>query len=577
MSTPPISQPPGVARPSRFEPLVRRGHLPFVLLVLALCTLGLWLRLSVPLGPFYWDTVLYLDGGNRVLSGQIPSVDFFAPVGALGYWLFAAGLALFPTPQPLLLAHWMMFAVTLPPFLPLVLRLARDRAGIVWALLLPLLFFQLVPLNVEQFSTFPSFDGYGMYNRQVAQVLYVLVAALLFERRAGLLLFAIAWCCTALFLLKITGFIVAGLVCLLAFAAGRVPLRVALGALGAFLATLAALELGFGLVSHYIADILALVRLNEGGIAGRLVQAASIHFGFVGSGALLFLALLALGWTSFRARLAALAERRDLASLNAALDQDVVWLAVLLAGGIFFESQNTGDQAFIFLWPLLLRILSAPEGRRLPILVLAGALALPPTVNIAHRTARAVIGQVKYVALPLPDLKILGQVNQRPELVERAQTNLEILGEHEETYTLFADRGLLPFYSLYADIDFQATWLLGTDQAVRAIRAFEAQNGVRFETIMTLNFTNPYPYLLDRRVPRHIAIGADPSRAVPAPDAETIAAVRETDLILYPTCPVTPANMRLRTIYEAGLVGHHPVQLSPCWTGYIRDTLSLRR
>ena len=179
--------------------------------------------------------------------------------------------------------------------------------------------------------------------------------------------------------------------------------------------------------------------------------------------------------------------------------------------------------------------------------------------------------------MPRPDLKILGQVNQRPELVERAQTNLEILGEHEETYTLFADRGLLPFYSLYADIDFQATWLLGTDQAVRAIRAFEAQNGVRFETIMTLNFTNPYPYLLDRQATRHIAIGADPSRAVPAPDAETIAAVRETDLILYPTCPVTPANMRLRTIYEAGLVGHHPVPLSPCWTGYIRDALSLRR
>lgn len=573
MSTPSTSRPFAAPSPSWLRRIGRTGHIPLLVVVLALCVLGLSLPLSVPLGPFYWDLVLYLDGANRVLTGQIPSVDFFAPVGPLGYWLFAGGLQLFASPQPLLLAHWMMFAVTLPPFLPVLTRVAKTQPGMAWALLLPLLFFQLVPLNVEQFSTFPSFDGYGIYNRQVAQVLYVLVAALLFERRAGVLLLAIAWCCTALFLLKITGFIVAGLVCLLAFAAGRVSFRVGLGALACFLGALAALELGFGLVSHYILDIAALVQLNEGGLAGRLVQAASIHFGVVGTGAALCVALLATGYSAFRERLAALGARRDLASLNAAFDQDVVWLGVLLAGGIFFESQNTGDQAFLFLWPLLLRILAGPSGRKLPVLVLVGAVALPPVVNVAHRAARALIGQINYVNLPLPDLKILAQVNQRPELVERAEVNLQVLGQRKETYAIFADRGQLPFYGLYADLDYQATWLMATDQGVRAIRDFEAREGVRFETIMVLNFTNPFPYLLDRQAPRHIAIGADPSRAVPAPGPETIAAVQAADLILYPTCPVTPANMRLRTIYEAGLVGHRPVALSPCWTGYIRDGL----
>ncbi|WP_156421402.1 hypothetical protein [Aureimonas sp. AU40] len=573
MSTTPLSRPLGPRSHPWLHWLSRRGHGPLVLFVLAACLVGLSLPLTLPLGPFYWDTVLYLDGGNRVLTGQIPSTDFFAPVGPLGYWLFAGGLRLFSQPQPLLLAHWMMFLVTLPPFLPVLLRVAKERPALAWGLLLPLVFFQLLPLNVEQFSTFPSFDGYGMYNRQVSQVLYVLVAALLFERRAGLLLFAIAWCCTALFLLKITGFIVAGLICLLAFAAGRVPLRVALGAVACFLLVLAGLELRFALVSRYILDIAALVRLNEGGLASRLVQAASIHFGLFGAGCALLVGLLVTQWTSVRERLTVLGARRDLPSLAAVLDQDIVWLIVLLAGGIFFESQNTGDQAFLFLWPLLLRILSGPAGRSLPVLVLVGAVALPPFVNVAHRAARALIGQIYYVDLPLPNLKILAQVNQRPELVERAEVNLDILGRRKETYEAFAEHGQLPIYAMYADLDFQATWLLATDQAVSAIQAFEAREGVRFETIMTLNFTNPFPYLLDRQAPRRIAIGADPSRAVPPPDAETIAAVRGTDLILYPTCPITPANIALRTIYEAGLAGHRTVELSPCWTGYVREGL----
>ena len=573
MSTAPMSRPLAGASHPIVRWLVARGHLPLTLLTLAACVLGLLLPLHLPLGPFNWDTVLYLDGGQRVLDGQIPSVDFFAPVGPLGYWLFAAGLSLFPDPQPMLLAQWMLFAVTLPALLPTLLRL-RSATG--WALLLPFLFFQLVPLNVEQYGVLPSLDGYGFYNRHVSQLLYVLVTVLLFERRAGLVVFAIAWCCTALFLLKITGFVTAGLICLLALGAGRISLRAGMLAAAIFAAVLAVLEVATGLVSHYILDILSLVKLNEGGLAGRLLQAASIHFGTFGAGCALALALAIVEHREARARLIDLLRRRDGASLAAFLDQNIVWLVTLLACGIFFESQNTGDQAFIFLWPLLLRIFATPAARRLPVLVLIGAVALPPFVGIAHRLARALVGQVQYVDLDRPELKSLGLVNQRPELLVRARESLDILRQRKETYEAYAATGQLPFYSLYADIDFQMTWLLATDDALRAIQAFEAREGVRFDTIMTLNFVNPYPYLLNRHATRRIPIGADPSRAVPPPDAETIEAVRGTDLILYPTCPPTLANMRLREIYQAGLANHREVHLSDCWIGYVRNPLALR-
>lgn len=37
----------------------------------------------------YWDLYIYFDTANRIFNEQVPNVDFFTPVGPLGYWLFA--------------------------------------------------------------------------------------------------------------------------------------------------------------------------------------------------------------------------------------------------------------------------------------------------------------------------------------------------------------------------------------------------------------------------------------------------------------------------------------------------------
>jgi hypothetical protein len=56
---------------------------------LAAVAAGLLLPWRLPLGPNAWDTAVYLDAIHRIDVGQVPSIDFFAPVGPLGYYLAA--------------------------------------------------------------------------------------------------------------------------------------------------------------------------------------------------------------------------------------------------------------------------------------------------------------------------------------------------------------------------------------------------------------------------------------------------------------------------------------------------------
>ena len=89
---------------------------PLLLLAVALAAvlLLLSLPLSLPIGPMYWDVLIYYDAANRIFDGQMPVVDFFTPVGPLGYYLFAGWLTLFPNAQPVLIAHWSLLASPCP-------------------------------------------------------------------------------------------------------------------------------------------------------------------------------------------------------------------------------------------------------------------------------------------------------------------------------------------------------------------------------------------------------------------------------------------------------------------------------
>jgi hypothetical protein len=549
---------------------------PLLILGLAVlaCALLLTRPLTLPLGAMYWDLVVYLDAANRIAGGQTPSLDFFAPVGPLGYWLFTALGSVFSQSQPLLLVQWSVFLVTAPA-MALVLREVDGRSrATALALLLPYLVFQILPVNVEQHSFFPGFDGFGIYNRQVSIVLYVLAAALAFMRDRRMLTLVMLWTLLALLLIKVTGLLAGGLLAAFALAAGRIGWRGSLSAAFAAGAALLGLELATGLVAAYLDGIVTLVRLNAGGILPRFLQAGSLHLDIVAGGGALLVTLLVLERREIAAAAAALLRTRSAPALHALLDRGPFWLAVALFAGLFFETQNTGGQAFIFVWPVLLMVLRQWMDRRsrpaLLVMALVAATAFPPIEAVLQRAGRSLLAQTGYVALPHTHLGRLGLVSQHRDVIDRAGAMRDIYATHRATYGEIAARRMLPSHTLYSDLDFQAVWLLAIDSGVEAILAHEAREGVRFETMLSLNFANPFPWLMGRAGVRHVAIGADPYRAVPAMEPETFAAVAAADLVLEPLCPVTAANEAIKAIYGPALAGRREIALGTCWKGYVK-------
>lgn len=538
------------------------------------CAVLLTLPLKAPLGAMYWDLVLYLDAANRISAGQTPLIDFLTPVGPLGYWLFAWLDGLFPRSQPLLLAQWSVLPVTALPMLMILRDVGRRSRSTAFFLLIPYLIFQLIPVNIDQFSIFPGFDGFGIYNRHVSVTLYVMTAALLFMRERRQLVFIIVWTMLALLLIKITGFIAGGLLVGYAIIAGRVERRDALVAalIGALF--LLAGEAAGGLTSAYLDSILELVAINSGSILPRFLQTASLHLDIFVSGGTLIAVLLFRSRRVLAASGEILLRERSWAALNRFFDRDAGWLAVALAAGLFFETQNTGGQALIFAWPMLLApLLRALDGAgpgRFLICGLVAATAIPPAATVLQRAGRTLLAQIRYEALPHQHLGRLGQVTQTPEVMMRGKVMNALYAAHPEPLLSMADQGLLPSQTFYFGLDFQAGWLMAIDAGVAAILDHEARTGRRFETIMSLNFANPFPFLMNRSAVRHLPIGADPTRSVPEPDAAAIAAIGAADLILYPRCPYTMANLRLLTRYKAAFAGRREIELGPCWKGFVK-------
>ena len=187
----------------------------------AAAALALELPLRLPLGANAWDTVVYLDAAWRIDLGQVPSIDFFAPVGPLGFYLTAGLKQLFPQAQPMLLVNWALLPVMLPVLALLAGHVARRSRPQALALVLPFLLFAALPINLHSLYPSPGFDGYGFYNRHVALLLYLLIATLLFAQRRGLRIALVAVLMLALFLTKVTGAVAGTLLVGYATVSGR--------------------------------------------------------------------------------------------------------------------------------------------------------------------------------------------------------------------------------------------------------------------------------------------------------------------------------------------------------------------
>ncbi len=534
----------------------------FLVLVLA----GLLLPLRLPLGPNYWDTAVYFDAAQRIHEGQVPSIDFFAPVGPLGYYLVTGLDLLFPRAHPLLIANWGLLPVTLPLLAILTVHVARRSRGQALALLLPFLLFASLPINLHEVYPLPGFDGYGHYNRHIALLLYVLIAVLMFARGRALLTGLVAALMLTLFLVKVTGAVAGAILVGYAVLCGRMRFADAAIAAGAVILALVAIDLPTGLVRAYIEDVLVLLSLNTGALLPRFLTVASVKFNVIGP-VLALLGLLAYAhWRHRRAGLGAY--------LREVAGSTTGWLIVGLAALTLFETQNTGSLEFIGLWPILLVLLlewrERSERLQPAVLVLICAASVPSALIFIERSARAILGAPTYRALEAQDIGKLGRVSVKREIAERAPAMLAHYAKYQPAYADLAAQGQLASYILYSEIDYQASWLLELAQGIEALKAWEHANTRTLNGFFTLDFVDGFNRILDRRPPRHVPIGIDPSRSNPALTEQTLAGLREIDAIMAPKCPVTTARQAILAHYAPALEGRRTIALSPCWDLYVK-------
>jgi hypothetical protein len=527
------------------------------------------LPLVLPVGPMYWDVLIYYDAIGRIGQGQHPVLDFFVPVGPLEYYLAAFSDYLFPQAQPVLLTQWIWLPVTLPLMALILWDVSAQGLKPALGILLPFLLVVVLPFNMIDFYPYPGTDAFGIYNRHGAHLVYLVAATVLFVRSPviqtivlSVLLLSLAFC-------KITAFLAAGPILFFGLLLGRIRLTTAIFTALICLAVAGFAEVMTGIVSLYVADIIVLASRNTDALLPRFLTAASQHFNVLGAGGLLAIMLLAAALTGK----AAARGREDGSPLARVLDADWFWVGLMLVCGLFYETQNTGSHAFLMVWPALLAILLKPVagyGRfAVPVLVLAAFTAVPDISGMLHKAARLVAVAPGYVEVDAPDLGPIGRASVKDVFAEQAERMRRIYIEHRDTYEAIAETEALPSFLQFSEPDFQFLLLEEMQTVTEAVMLLEAQDRRRFETVLNLDFANPFPFILKRKGTYHVAIGADPYRALPALDQKTLDAVAQTDLVLAPVCPVLHSRNLLKQHYAPALVNHQRIVLTPCFEAYV--------
>jgi len=534
----------------------------WIVAFLVMVILGLALPIRLPLGPNYWDTDIYLDAAQRIRQGQIPNIDFFTSIGPLGFYLTAWIKALFPQAQPALLANWAIVPLSLPIAALIAWDIDARSRKLALAIVIPFLVLTSLPINLHSLYPSPGFDGFGYYNRHVALLLYLLLAALLFVESRALLTTLVAVLMVALFLVKVTGPVSGAALVGYAVLAGRMRFRDAAIAAGAVIACLGVVELATGLVFAYLEDILDLAMLNSASFLRRFLTLGSIKFNVIAP----CLALIGV---------LAYAARRDRLSPGNLLTSPLGWLSASLFALVLGETQNSGSLEFIGLWPVLILILKDyhhKSGDRLRpwVLMLVMAVSLPSAVIFLERGARAVIAAPRYQALDVPDVGPLGRVSLKPELAQRAVGQLEHYVKYYDASADLVRRGLLPSATLFSEIDHQATWLLEVQQGIDAIKRWEATNRRQLNGFFALDFISPFNHLLGRAAPQHVALGIDTERTNPKVTREMLEALRDIDAIMRPKCPYEVKRAAIWTQFAQALEGRQLISLAPCWDMYLR-------
>ncbi|MDZ7823433.1 MAG: hypothetical protein U5K75_04910 [Ahrensia sp.] len=185
---------------------------------------------------------------------------------------------------------------------------------------------------------------------------------------------------------------------------------------------------------------------------------------------------------------------------------------------------------------------------------------------------RATLVSINQQPLEHKHLKDMGDVLVRSFFSERTTEMREHWLQYPDAMRNYTKSGQLPEYELFQDFSFQELWAKNADEVVGALLQRE-NDGLNYTTIMNIDFTNPFAYLLGKQAPKHIAIGADPTRIVKFLLEDQAEALADTDILLMPQCPYTNNAHQLRTVYTPALQDHTEVQVSPCYSALIHPRI----
>lgn len=533
-------------------------------------------QFAVPIGPMYWDTNIYFDAIHRINLGQLPSVDFNTPVGPLNYWLATLLHNYFPNGHPVLIIHWSQLLITAPMMLIVCWMVSRRSLRLALGLLLPFLVFAAFPFGTVDFFPFPGVDGFGHYNRHGAILLYVTTASVFFIRNPFVQALLLALCGIALILGKITAFAAALIIVGFGFLSGLVGFFALVASLVLFAAALFGLEFQTGIISSYLQSIWDLAQSNQSVLLPKFLTVFSQRMDVVFACGLLILALFFTDIFGVRNR----AEPTPVFKpywhkFTDLVSHDYFALGFVLLAGIFYETQNTGSQAFIMLWPVILMILffrASPE--RLPnlfIIVLAMATVLPTFTKLTHKGLRTIAVAPTYDSLEHKNLGILGNVSAKDIFLERIEPMKEFYTKGKWQLGNLSENEVLPSSIIFSEPDFQILWYHLMDEAIDSIYQYEAENNVKFETIFTIDFTNPFPFLMNRNAPLHVQIGADSGRTLGEMSEKVSNSVQNADIILRPTCPILFTVDEIYQIYKDAIdINHKRIRLNDCYDAFIK-------
>ena len=546
------------------------------LAVLALGACGLLLvPVKLPVGGFYWDVDLYLNAAHRFALGQYPHVDYFSPVGAISLGLFAAVLRVFPNGHPVLLAQWSILLITLPLFWAQMREVQVRSRMLAAALVLPFLVFSFLPYNINEYVLSQAPDAFGIYNRQIALLLYVLMTSIIWGESRSLQMIVCATCLCAVTFIKITGAFPAGIFIVYGVLSGRLDKKVLVVSLAALFGLALLLELSLGMMSAFVADLIKLARLNSGSLLFHVVTSTARQFDTL----LIFAAIILVSVLRGTYRAWDRSDRRLF--LAKALASDAAWIVVATSGSVLYESQNTGSIEFVYLWPLWVRVFinGAAQGTRMAYLlgVLIAVANVPSVTSVVQRAARASVQGLTLVSLPPTQLDGIGRITIPPSGLQRARFLLDHYPHFPAAYQDLSAHGEMQTADLFAKADFQTFYLLSVDQAVKAIRAFETARGQRLQSYFTLDFVDPLSRLLDSRPPRFVSLAIDPRRTFPSVDAAALREMAGIDALVVPLCPALPDRDAIAVGFAAAMAGRERIQVSPCWQLLLRSDLAAKK